>query len=69
MAAQVTIRTQAEHAGAIVVSTMDEMMDLTQILARYPNPPAKGPGILTASGAYVGLTNDFAEAIGSGFQS
>ena len=60
----VTIRTQAEHAGAIVVSTMDEMMDLTQILARYPNPPAKGPGILTASGAYVGLTNDFAEEIG-----
>jgi acetate---CoA ligase (ADP-forming) len=60
----VTIRTQAEHAGAIVVSTMDEMMDLAQILARYPNPPAKGPGILTASGAYVGLTNDFAEEIG-----
>src|SRR6266540_2355109 len=60
----VTIRTQAEEAGAIVVSTMDEMMDLTQILARYPNPPAKGPGILTASGAYVGLTNDFAEEIG-----
>ncbi|TMJ37152.1 MAG: acetate--CoA ligase family protein [Alphaproteobacteria bacterium] len=60
----VTIRTQAEHAGAIVVSTMDEMMDLTQILARYPTPPAKGPGILTASGAYVGLTNDFAEEIG-----
>jgi acyl-CoA synthetase (NDP forming) len=43
---------------------MDEMMDLTQILARYPNPPANGPGILTASGAYVGLTNDFAEEIG-----
>src|SRR6266540_2620591 len=60
----VTVRTQAEDAGAIVVSTMDEMMDLTQILARYPNPPAKGPGILTASGAYVGLTNDFAEEIG-----
>ena len=31
---------------------------------RYPDPPAKGPGILTASGAYVGLTNDFAEEIG-----
>jgi acyl-CoA synthetase (NDP forming) len=43
---------------------MDEMMDLTQILVRYPDPPTKGPGILTASGAYVGLTNDFAEEIG-----
>jgi acyl-CoA synthetase (NDP forming) len=59
-----TMRTQAEDAGAIVVSTMDEMMDIVQILVRYPTPPTKGPGILTASGAYVGLTNDFAEDIG-----
>jgi acyl-CoA synthetase (NDP forming) len=59
-----TMRTQVEDAGAIVVSTMDEMMDLTQILVRYPVPPSKGPGILTASGAYVGLTNDFAEEVG-----
>jgi acyl-CoA synthetase (NDP forming) len=59
-----TMRTQVEDAGAIVVSTMDEMMDLVQILVRYPIPPIKGPGILTASGAYVGLTNDFAEEVG-----
>ena len=59
-----TMQTQVEDAGAIVVSTMDEMMDLVQILVRYPVPPTKGPGILTASGAYVGLTNDFAEEIG-----
>jgi acyl-CoA synthetase (NDP forming) len=59
-----TMQTQAENAGAIVVSTMDEMMDLVEILQRFPTPPAKGPGILTASGAYVGLTNDFAEEAG-----
>ena len=59
-----TMRTQVEDAGAIVVSTMDEMMDLVEILQRFPTPPTKGPGILTASGAYVGLTNDFAEEIG-----
>jgi acyl-CoA synthetase (NDP forming) len=59
-----TRQTQAEDAGAIVVTTMDEMMDLVQILVRYPTPPTKGPGILTASGAYVGLTNDFAEEVG-----
>ena len=59
-----TIRTQAEDAGAIVASTMDETMDLVQILQRFPTPPTRGPGILTASGAYVGLTNDFAEEIG-----
>ncbi len=59
-----TMRTQVENAGAVVPPNMDEMMDLLQILARYPEPPTKGPGILTASGAYVGLTNDFAEDIG-----
>src|SRR5262249_54987750 len=58
------IQTQVENAGAIVVSTMDEMMDLVEILQRFPVPPSKGPGILTASGAYVGLTNDFAEEVG-----
>jgi acyl-CoA synthetase (NDP forming) len=58
------IRTQVENAGAIVVNTMDEMMDLLEILMRYPVPPVKGPGILTASGAYVALTNDFAEELG-----
>ena len=59
-----TMRTQSENAGAVVISTMDEMMDLAEILVRYPVPPSKGPGILTASGAYVALTNDFAEEIG-----
>jgi len=59
-----TIRTQVEDAGAVVVHTMDEMMDLVEILVRYPVPPTKGPGILTASGAYVALTNDFADEAG-----
>jgi acyl-CoA synthetase (NDP forming) len=59
-----TMRTQVEDAGAVVVSTMDELTDLVEILVRFPNPPDKGPGILTASGAYVGLTNDFAEDVG-----
>jgi acyl-CoA synthetase (NDP forming) len=59
-----TVRAQVEDAGAIVVTTMDETVDLVAILQRFPTPPAKGPGILTASGAYVALTNDFAEEIG-----
>jgi acyl-CoA synthetase (NDP forming) len=59
-----TVRTQVEDVGAIVVATMDETMDLVAILQRFPVPPAKGPGILTASGAYVALTNDLAEEIG-----
>src|SRR4051812_13090699 len=58
-----TMRTQVEDAGAIVVTSMDEMMDLCEILLRFPKPPVKGPGILTASGAFVGLSNDMAEEL------
>jgi acyl-CoA synthetase (NDP forming) len=59
-----TMRTQVEDAGAVVVTAMDETIDLVQILQRFPTPPTRGPGIITASGAYVGLTNDFAEEAG-----
>src|SRR5262249_4717491 len=59
-----TILPQGEDAGAVLVPTMDEMMDLVAIRVRYPVPPTKGPGILTASGAYVALTNDFADEAG-----
>jgi acetate---CoA ligase (ADP-forming) len=62
-----TMRVLVEDAGAIVVTTMDEMMDLAEILVRYPKPPSKGPGILTASGAFVGLSNDMAEDLGLEF--
>jgi acyl-CoA synthetase (NDP forming) len=62
-----TMRTLVEDAGAIVATTMDEMMDLSEILVRYPKPPVKGPGILTASGAFVGLSNDMAEELGFEF--
>jgi acetate---CoA ligase (ADP-forming) len=58
------MRVQAEDAGAVLVSTMDEMMDLVEILQRFPQPPTQGPGVLTASGAYVGLTEDFADDVG-----
>ncbi len=58
------MRTQVENAGALMVGTMDELMDVVEILARYPVPPTKGPGILTASGAFVALADDFAEDLG-----
>ncbi len=62
-----TMRVLVEDAGAIVVTTMDEMMDLADILVRFPKPPQKGPAILTASGAFVALCNDMAEDLGLDF--
>ena len=62
-----TMRVLVEDAGAIVVTTMDEMMDLAEILVHYPKPPEKGPAILTASGAFVALCNDIARRPGPRF--
>lgn len=62
-----TMKMLVEDAGAIVVTTMDEMMDLSELLVRFPKPPTKGPGVLTASGAFVGLANDMAEDLGLDF--
>ena len=56
--------TQAGHAGVAVVDTMDELVDAAELLARYPAPPARGPGVLTFSGAFCAIANDFCEAIG-----
>src|SRR5262249_4542094 len=39
-----TIRTQVEDAGAVVVHSMDEMMDLVELLVRYPGPLVGGAG-------------------------
>jgi acyl-CoA synthetase (NDP forming) len=64
-----TMRTVVEDTGAIVVTTMDEMMDLAELLVRFPKPPVKGPGVFTASGAFVGLSNDMGEDLGLEFPS
>ncbi len=58
------MRVHVEQAGVLMVDTLDELMDTSELLTRYPVPPRKGPAVLTASGAYVALTTDFAEELG-----
>ncbi len=58
------MRTQVAHAGIALVETLDELADAAEILARFPNPPTKGPGILTFSGAFCAIAHDFCESIG-----
>jgi acetate---CoA ligase (ADP-forming) len=58
------MRTQVAHAGIALVETLDELADTSEILARYPEPPTKGVGILTFSGAFCAIAHDFCEAIG-----
>jgi acyl-CoA synthetase (NDP forming) len=58
------MRTQVAHAGIALVETLDELADTAEILARYPEPPTRGPGILTFSGAFCAIAHDFCESIG-----
>ena len=58
------MRAQVERAGVLMVDTLDELMDATEILARYPRPSGGGLGVLTFSGAFCGIALDFCEAIG-----
>jgi len=58
------MRTQVAHAGIALVETLDELADTSEILARYPEPPTKGVGILTFSGAFCAIAHDFCESIG-----
>ncbi len=58
------MRTVAEHAGVMVVDNLDELMDASEILTRFPKPSKGGLGILTFSGAFCGIAHDFCEDIG-----
>ena len=51
------------HAAVNVVETMEELVDVTEVLARC-KPPVKGPGIITNSGAVKGFALDFSDSIG-----
>ncbi len=58
------MRTLVEHAGILLIDNLDELIDASEILARYPNPPPHGPGILTFSGAFCAMAHDFCDQIG-----
>lgn len=54
----------AMRAGACVVESLDELMDVTEILTRNPNPSAGGIGIATTSGAFCAIALDEASSLG-----
>jgi acyl-CoA synthetase (NDP forming) len=50
------------HAAVTVVETVEELLDVTELLARF-KPPVKGPGIITNSGAVKGFALDFSDSL------
>jgi acetate---CoA ligase (ADP-forming) len=56
--------TLVTHEGVILVETTEELVDVAEILARFPNPPRQGVAVITNSGAFKGFALDFCESIG-----
>jgi acyl-CoA synthetase (NDP forming) len=59
-----TATTVLRREAVVVVDTLDELLDVTAILQRYPQPPAGGTAFMTGSGAMKNIALDFAEDIG-----
>jgi acyl-CoA synthetase (NDP forming) len=58
------MRAKLERAGIVIVDTLDEMLDVSELLARYPRPKPGGLGVVTFSGAFCGIAHDFCEDLG-----
>ena len=58
------MRLAAQQAGIAVVQTLEELMDVGQLLLRSASPSVGGLGVLTASGALCALTEDYIVAYG-----
>jgi acetate---CoA ligase (ADP-forming) len=58
------MRTLVSHAGIALLETLDELIDAAEILARFPQPPSKGPAVLTFSGAFCAIAHDFCDDLG-----
>lgn len=51
------------EAVVVVVGSLDELLDVTAILLRYPQPPAGGTAFMTGSGAMKNIALDFADEL------
>lgn len=50
--------------AVVTVESLDELLDVSAILLRYPQPPAGGTAFMTGSGAMKNIALDFADDIG-----
>jgi acetate---CoA ligase (ADP-forming) len=58
------IVTLAAHAGAVMVESLEELIDVSELMVRFAAPPTEGLAILTDSGAIKGVALDHCEALG-----
>lgn len=59
-----TMKTLSSHHGALVVESLEELIDVAELVARFPVPPTAGVAVVTDSGAFKGMTLDQCETEG-----
>jgi acyl-CoA synthetase (NDP forming) len=58
------MRVHAEHAGVIVVNSLEELGDVVEIVARCKVAPSGGTGVVAESGAFKAMLLDLSEELG-----
>jgi acetate---CoA ligase (ADP-forming) len=58
------MKTKVEHAGVVMVETIEELVDVSDILVRCHSLPKAGAAVFTESGAFKGLALDLCETLG-----
>ncbi|MPZ41565.1 MAG: CoA-binding protein [Rhizobiales bacterium] len=55
------MRTLVSHAGVAMVDTLEELLDLGELMIRWPSPPCGGAAVISDSGAFKAMVLDFCE--------
>ncbi len=58
------VQTILAHHAVVHVETLEELIDVCELMLRFPVPPTKGCAMVTDSGAVKGMTLDLCDALG-----
>src|SRR5215469_788379 len=58
------METVLAHSAVLKVDTLEELIDVSELMFRFPVPPTKGCAMVTDSGAVKGMTLDLCDALG-----
>ena len=56
------MRTLVAHAGVAVVESLEELIDLGELMIRWRSPPRGGAAVISDSGAFKAMVLDFCES-------
>jgi acetate---CoA ligase (ADP-forming) len=58
------MQTVLAHSAVLQVESLEELIDVCELMMRFPVPPTKGCAMVTDSGAVKGMTLDLCDALG-----